>query len=175
LQNPAPKPAAQIPAMISRALPICQIRRRAAFTLLEIILALAIALTLAAIAIPATGGWVEERNFRVEMEKIASWVMEQKMEAETRGEGRVLWLLDPEKADGGLQPAEALIYRVGGGFRLLSKNRQGRWESAGAIPLRIQAGGVVSPMLYRLERGDRYVIFRFDPLTGHLDEQEFSF
>jgi prepilin-type N-terminal cleavage/methylation domain-containing protein len=148
---------------------------RRGFTLLEIILAMAIALTLAAIAIPATGGWIEERHFRVEMENLASWVMEQKMEAETQGEGRVLWLAAADKSSENWDREEVLLYRVGDGFRLLTQDRQGRWAPAGDIPLRIQAGGVVSPLLFRLEREERYVIFRFDPLTGHLDEQEFSF
>lgn len=138
-------------------------------------IALAIALAIAAVAIPAVGGWIEERNFRLELDALSTRVMEVRRETETSGESRVIWFGTqddlPEQA---ILESPILVY-PGADFLLLRQARNGRWEPALGSSLRIQAGGIVSPALFRLEKGENYVIFRFDPLTGLLEEQEFSF
>lgn len=147
---------------------------QAGLTLLEMCLALAIALTLAALAVPATGGWIEERAFRMEIEGLATTVMGAKRDAESSGESRVIRFAGKETSGKKLEET-GILYTMGGAFTLERQSRKGIWEDASDSFLRIQAGGVVSPVLFRLKRGEHWIVFRFDPLTGHLDEQEFQF
>lgn len=155
--------------------PLQRIRvRSSGLTLLELSLAMAIALTLAAVAIPAVGGWIEERAFRQELDDLALKIMEVRREAESSGESRFIFF------DGKDMPQENIaetttILQTGAGFALLRRDREGKWTPAGGTFFRIQPGGIVEPVVFRLERNESYIIFRFDPLTGHLDEQEFSF
>ena len=138
-------------------------------------IALAIALAIAAVAIPSVGGWIEERNFRLELDALSLRVMEVRRETETTGESRVLWFGTPDDLPEDAVLENPILVSIGGAFALLRQMRNGRWEPATGTSLRIQAGGIVSPALFRLEKGENYVIFRFDPLTGLLQEQEFSF
>lgn len=141
------------------------------FSLLEISLAVAIAATLAAIAIPATGGWMAERAVRMELENFAVAVMEMRREAERTGEPRTLYLGAPEEGTG----ESATVFLPSEGFDLFRMDRAGKWASAMGSQLRIQPGGIVPPARFKLTNEDRWVVFRFDPLTGHLEEQEFQF
>ncbi len=159
--------------------PDTKVRRTSAgLTLLEMCLALAIGLTLAALAIPTANGWIEERAFRSETDALADTVMRAKIEAETTGESRLLRFAEKKTSRlSKLSPEEekAAVYQVKGGFELERMGRRGQWEDAGGSVLRIQAGGVVSPVLFRLKRNNGYIVFRFDPLTGHMEEKEFQF
>jgi prepilin-type N-terminal cleavage/methylation domain-containing protein len=147
---------------------------RSGLTLLELSLAMAIALTLAAVAIPAVGGWMEERAFRRELDDLAFRVMEVRREAEASGEARFILFhakdLPLEKI-----AETTTVLETSPEFALLRRDRRGRWIPAGGSFFRIQPGGIVEPVVFRLERKESYIVFRFDPLTGHLDEQEFSF
>lgn len=144
-------------------------------TLLEMSIALAIALALAGVAIPAVGGWIAERNFRVELDGLSMRVMEVRRETENAGESRVIWFGEPEDLPENAILENPTLINPGGGFTLERQGRDGRWQTARGTALRIQAGGIVSPAVFRLEREGNYVVFRFDPLTGLLEEQEFSF
>jgi len=148
--------------------------KQAGLTLLELSLAMAIALALAAVAIPAAGGWIEERAFRQELDSLAFQVMEVRHEAEISGESRFIRFGAPEDPDA-LVAETTTVVDTEPEFSLWRRDRQGKWIPAGGTYFRIQPGGIVEPVVFRLERRESYIIFRFDPLTGHLDEQEFSF
>jgi len=155
--------------------PLPKIRfRSSGLTLLELSLAMAIALTLAAVTIPAVGGWIEERAFRQELDNLAARVMEIRREAEISGESRFILFHGKDMPQEKIAETTSIL-ETSPGFALLRRDRQGKWLPAGGTFFRIQPGGIVEPIVFRLERNESYIIFRFDPLTGHLDEQEFSF
>lgn len=135
---------------------------------------MAIALTLAAVAIPAAAGWIEERAFRQELDRLAHRVMELRRDAEASGEARFVWFAGKDIPVERLAETTAVL-ETGPEFSLLRRDRSGKWQPSAGTFFRIQPGGVVEPVMFRLERRESYVVFRFDPLTGHLDEQEFSF
>lgn len=145
--------------------------RRRGFSILEVILALAIAGTLAAVAIPAIGGWSSERSFRVEIEQLTDLVAKAKQEAETTGEARYIWLGPPPE---NLRSEPGFVFSPSGGFEILRMDRKGNWKTEKPSFLKIEAGGIVSPRPLRITRGDQFFEFRFDPLTGHFVEEGFS-
>jgi len=145
----------------------CWVQRKG-FSILEIILALAIASILAAVAIPAIGSWSTERRFRKEIEHLVDIVAEARQQAETTGEARIVWLGSPPE---NLRPVPEMIFTPLDGFEIQRMDRKGNWRTEKTSMLRIEAGGIVSPRPLRLVLGDKYFEFRFDPLTGHYIEE----
>ncbi len=143
---------------------------RAGLTLIEISLALGIAVVLAAVALPAMGGWIEEHKLRSQLTDFAEVVMRARLEAEATGESRWVVLGGESGRDDSAEP-----WRVSfaSGFILQTQGADGKWGPAPGV-IRIEAGGILNPRLYRLVLGERWISFRFDSLTGHLREEEFS-
>lgn len=145
----------------------------AGLTLIEISLALGIAVVLSAVALPAMGGWMEEHKLRSALGEMAEVVMRARMEAEATGESRWVVFNTGEENDDAEAGEVGFFYEVPPGFLLMSLRAENKWKAAPAL-LRIESGGFLNPRLYRLELGERWINFRFDPLTGHLREEEYS-
>lgn len=148
----------------------CLAFRQAGLTLIEISLALGIAVVLGAVALPAMGSWIEEHKLRSQLTEFAEVTMRARLEAESTGESRWIALSPQEDEDAEASPWQ---FFPAPGFVLESQNSEGKWAAAPPY-LRIEAGGVLNPRLYRISLGERWISFRFDPLTGHLREEEFS-
>lgn len=147
--------------------------RRLGLTLVEICLALGIAVTLAAVTVPAVGTWVEERRFRNELTGLAETVMRARRNAEATGRQRMVSVGEAWEPD----EAEAETWSVYGldpAFRFERLGPKKRWVPVPEGVIRVEAGGILNPQLFRLSRGEYWISFRFDPLTGHLMEDGFN-
>ena len=145
------------------------LKGRAGLTLIEISLALGIAVVLAAVALPALGGWIGEHKLRSQLGELAEVVMRARLEAEATGESRWISLGEPETAES----SGGWTFQVEPGLVLESQGANGKWGGAPDF-IRVEGGGVLNPRLYRMVLGERWISFRFDPLTGHLREEEFE-
>ncbi len=157
-------------------LPAARKLRTGGMTLLEVALAVTIALLIAGVTIPATGGWIEEHKLRSGLNTLAEQVMRARLSAERTGEQRRILLggeAEPDSDEIGEQSSE-YHFPIPPGMELGILSREGKWEDASGRVLRIWEGGVVSVERMRIQSGDKWIIFQFDPLTGHLQEEEFS-
>ena len=146
---------------------------RRGLTLVEICLALGIAVTLAAVAVPAVGTWVEEYRFRNELTGLAETVMRARRDAEATGQLRMVSVAN------GWEPSEDeaatwFVYPLDSAFRFERLGPKDKWLPVPEGVVRVEAGGILNPQTFRLVREDHWISFRFDPLTGHLMEEGFS-
>lgn len=152
---------------------ISSLRRSKGYTLLEILLAIGVGVILTFVAVPSMAGWWSEHRMRMQANDLIDLVQSAKIAAEKAGR-RQLVILDarepaPRTAKAGIHyfaPDNAYnweFYRFDGGL-----------DDRPQPSIAIDSRGRVEPVSFRIRKGDRFIEYRFDFLTGHVREGGFS-
>ncbi|MCX7713510.1 MAG: hypothetical protein N2035_07615 [Chthoniobacterales bacterium] len=150
------------------------LKNKSAFTILEICLSLGIAALLLGIFIPSTQVWILERNLRKELERFANEVNSLRIQTLHSAEPQIIHFLNSRQAQKATK-ATFHTFIIPNELRLLRQTKNGNWVDVSNSYFIIDAGGIVSPTKFRLEKKSHQITFSFHPLTGHLQESEFSF
>ena len=138
------------------------------FTLLEIMIALAIGTLVLGACIPAFLNWSAERKLRGPVNELAKMVARARFDSLTTGNSASVQLTDEAivygKARVALDPAVRLRYRA---------PHDADWQVVKASQLKVYASGLCEPWLIEFALADgSYVRNRVDPLTGFFEEEE---
>lgn len=145
--------------------------RFAAFTLLEILLAMGLCAILAVVAVPSMAGWRSEHRLRTQSDALVRLVQSVKLQAEKDGVAQIVWLLRSGEKPPPETPANVHVFQEEKGA-VWTLRRFGQANGGSDIRvIRIDAAGNVEPVAFRVSDGDRHLEMRFDFLTGHaIDE-----
>ncbi len=147
------------------------LRHRRAFTLIEVIIALAIVALIFVAIVPLAAPSLSERKLRHAMDDVVAFVRSNRLAAESAGRDIVMQC-DP---DGLLVNQKTLAGRVEiSGLRLSVRFPGGKMQRADGQPWRILPCGVVLPATVRLEDGEKWLEADIDPLTGDIAEERYS-
>ncbi len=150
-------------------------RALAGFTLIEILLAVGLCAILTAVSVPTLVGWWEEHRLRMQADELIKLVQSAKLQAEKTGRPQVVVLLTAGESE----PVEAkenihYLKEEANTVWQLRRFGQSQRDNAPAF-IEIDGDGMVSPISFRVSAKDKYIEYRFDFLTGHAHEVEFSF
>lgn len=139
-----------------------------AFSIIEIVIALALAAIFAAVAVPFAGGWLSERRLRGEVLRLQSAVTEARIEALTTGTVREIVVLSPKQSGKHKLPPEARPFLPDAAFEwIVGDGKPGR--------IRISSRGLVEPVPVKVSQGGAWISFQFDLLTGMPHDEQSSF
>jgi len=145
----------------------------AGFTLIEILLAVGLCAILTAVSVPTMVGWWEEHRLRMQADELIKLVQSAKLKAEKTGQAQVVVLLAPDEPE----PTEKKehIHYLREELRTEWQLRRFGQQDRSSSFIEIDGNGMVSPVSFRVSAGEKYIEHRFDFLTGHAHEVEFSF
>jgi len=145
--------------------------RRGAFTLIEVIIALAIVGLIFVALVPLAAPSLSERKLRHSMDDIVAFVRSNRLAAESAGRDIVILC----QRDGLKVNQKTLAGRVDvSDVRLSIRFPGGKMERADGQAWRILPCGVVLPATVRVEDGDYWLEADIDPLTGDILEERYS-
>lgn len=145
--------------------------RRGAFTLIEVIIALAIVGLIFVALVPLAAPSLSERKLRHAMDDIVAFVRSNRLAAESAGRDIVMLC----GRDGLTVNQKTLAGRVDvSDVRLSIRFPGGKMEHADGQAWRILPCGVVLPATVRVEDGDYWLEADIDPLTGDIREERYS-
>ncbi len=146
-------------------------RPRGAFTLIEVIIALAIVALIFVALVPLAAPSLSERKLRHAMDDLVAFVRSNRLAAESAGRDIVMQC----------QPAGLIVNQktLAGraevsDLRLLVRFPGGKMQRADGQAWRILPCGVVLPATLRLEDGEKWMEADIDPLTGDITEERYS-
>ncbi|GAT34254.1 prepilin-type N-terminal cleavage/methylation domain-containing protein [Terrimicrobium sacchariphilum] len=142
-----------------------------AFTLIEVIVALAIIAIIFIALIPLAAPSLSERKLRHAMDDIVAFVRSNRLAAEAAGRDVLIQC----HSDGLMVNQKSLAGRLDvPGVRMSIRFPGGKMERARGQVWRILPCGVVSPATVRVEDGDYWLEVDVDPLTGDIMEERYS-
>jgi len=145
--------------------------RRRAFTLIEVIIALAIIAIIFVALIPLAAPSLSERRLRHAMDDIVAFVRSHRLAAESAGSEVFIQC----HSDGLMVNQKSLAGRVEmPDVRMSIRFPGGKMERAHGQVWRILPCGVVLPATVRLEDGGSWLEVDVDPLTGDILEERYS-
>ncbi len=145
--------------------------RRRAFTLIEVIIALAIIAIIFIALIPLAAPSLSERKLRHAMDDLVAFVRSNRLAAESAGRDIVMQC----NRDGLLVNQKALAGRADiSDVRFSIRFPGGKMERADGQAWRVLPCGVVLPATMRVEDGDYWLEADIDPLTGDIMEERYS-
>lgn len=144
---------------------------RGAFTLIEVIIALAIVAIIFVALIPLAAPSLSERKLRHAMDDIVAFVRSNRLAAESAGRDIVILC----RRDGLMVNQKTFAGRVDvPDVRLSIRFPGGKMEPADGQAWRILPCGVVLPAAVRVEDGAYWLEADIDPLTGDIMEERYS-
>jgi Tfp pilus assembly protein FimT len=138
--------------------------------MIEIVIALTVALLLMAVAVPSAGSWLSERRLREEVGRLREAVESARFTAMSSGVPQEVLIASPQEAKNDAWPPKV--------HRFLEETAY-KWSvtpsRAGARRIRISARGLIDLVDLRVENGRAWIAFRFDLLTGLPRNERSSF
>lgn len=146
----------------------------AAYTFLEVALALAIIAVVFAAVVPVFSAGFKERKLRDALSDIGQLVREVRLQAEQTGVDQLLVF---QPASVARREGKSLVSKVSvpEGSKLFIRYPQGEWTRGGSQEWPIFAAGLVPPLSLRLQDGSDWIEADFDFLTGNVAEERYSF
>lgn len=145
-----------------------------AFTLLEVLLAIGLATILAFVAVPVMDGWWSEHLMREKASDLVEIVQRAKLIAETEGKRQVIVLSSEGEQNGQESIRNVHTFVCDKQYTWKFFRFDGREDARERRTIAIDSRGRVEPMSFRLENAGRMIQYRFDFLTGHAKEEEYS-
>ena len=142
---------------------------KAGYTLLEIGLALGIIAMIFFAVVPASSGFLHERQIRLVGDEIKDLAARQRLQALTEGTLQTL-IFDQGEVQAGEKSTS-----VPKGFHILVRKGGGDWAKPDKMALRFAPNGLVEVFSVRLERQRQWLEMDFDPLTALVAEERYSF
>lgn len=145
------------------------------FTLLEIMLVVALIAIIFVGAAPLVNASMRERRLRAAAEEIADVVRAQRMSVQERGVRREV----------GIQPEGLVLPTADGNDEILFATPEevdfsvrypgGKWVEADGQWWEFSPTGMVTPISVRFEEGNDWIELDFDVLTGRVAEERYAF
>ncbi len=146
-------------------------RCRRAFTLIEVIIALAIVALIFIAIVPLAAPSLSERKMRRAMDDVVAFVRSNRLAAESAGRDIVMQC----QPDGFVVNQKTFAGRAEvADLRLSIRFPGGKMQRADGQAWRILPCGVVLPATIRLEDGEKWLEADIDPLTGDITEERYS-
>lgn len=157
-----------------------------AFTLLEMVITLALAILILGTAVPAVGKAAREEALREPSREIQKLVRSARQAAIREQKPKVLRfskerevtkLLIINSINAALEnPPVEDSYSLPREIRILCRTwHDEKWSEPRAIQWFLQPTGLMEPIQFRLERNQDWIEFEFHPLTGNISEERFMF
>jgi type II secretory pathway pseudopilin PulG len=154
---------------------ILSTKRSRAYTLLEVLLAIGLGVIFTFVAVPSMAGWWSEHRMRRAASELIAKVQSARLEAEKDGRRQIV-IVDASTSDRDARDARAGVhcFRPKDGYIWEFLRFDGRPDDRNQPAIAIDARGRVEPVAFRIWKGERFVEYRFDFLTGHAREGGFS-
>lgn len=152
---------------------VIQIRRRLGFTLLEIMLVVALIAIMFIGTVPVVGASLRERRLRAEAETISSMVRTQRAEAQADGRRHTLVIRPSGFYERGDKPKKVAALPGDAIFSLRFPGT--KWEKPQDQIWEFSPIGMVTPLTVKLENGNAWIELDFDMLTGRVAEERYAF
>jgi len=147
--------------------------RHGGFTLLELMLVIALIAIVFAVMIPLTSASSRERKLRDAAQDIEDMVRTQRAEAQSDGKRRIIDIRSRGFFEHGAKQTQVLGAPAAEGFYV--KYPGDKWEKPIGQLWEFSPAGMVSPLSVRLEQGDAYIELDFDMLTGRVSDERYAF
>jgi prepilin-type N-terminal cleavage/methylation domain len=158
-----------------RTLPQKARPRSRGFTLLEIMLVVALIAIVFVGVVPVVSASMSERRLREAAEEIADVVREQRMGAQETGVRRELGIRKEGLVIPDGEGGEQAIFTTPDGVDFLVRYPGGKWAEADGQWWEISPTGMVTPLSVRFEENDNWIELDFDVLTGRVAEERYAF
>lgn len=143
-------------------------RARGGFSIIEIVIALAVCLLLAAVALPSAGSWLSERRLREEVGRLCELIESARFTAMSSGVPQEVLIVSPKE-----KKAHS------GEIHYFVEETPYKWSvnpsHLGQRRVRISARGLVDPVSMKVENAAAWIAFRFELLTGLPRDERSSF
>jgi general secretion pathway protein H len=143
------------------------------FTLLEVMMVLALVAIVLAVMIPVTSASSRERKLRAAAGEIEGLVREQRDAAREEGRRRLIDIRPRGFFERGRDQREVMARPEAEDFYV--RYPGGKWEKPAGQTWEFSPAGMVTPLSVRLEQGDAYIEVDFDLLTGRVAEERYAF
>ncbi|MGH8046238.1 MAG: pilus assembly FimT family protein [Chthoniobacterales bacterium] len=147
--------------------------RRRGFTLLELMMVIALIAIMFAVMIPLTSASSRERKLRTAAEQIEGMVRAQRNAAQDDGHRRILEISSRGFFEHGGKRDQVL--GMTGAQTLYVRYPGAKWEKPAKQIWEFSPVGMVTPLSVRLEQGDAWIEVDFDMLTGRVAEERYAF
>jgi type II secretion system protein H len=143
------------------------------FTLLEVMMVIALITIVLAVMIPVTSASSRERKLRAAAAEIGEMVRAQRDAAREEGRRRLVDIRSRGFFERGSDHKQVLDQPEAEDFYV--RYPGGKWEKPAGQTWEFSPAGMVTPLSVRLEQGDAYIEVDFDLLTGRVAEERYAF
>lgn len=157
---------------------VSNIRRRVArtiggFTLLEMMMVIALIAIVFAVMVPLTSASSRERKLRAAAGSIEEMVRAQRADAQNDGRRRIVDVQPRGFFEHGGKQNQVLGAPAAEAFYVRAPGE--KWEKPIGQAWEFSPAGMVTPLSVRLEQGDAFIEMDFDMLTGRVAEERYAF
>jgi general secretion pathway protein H len=143
------------------------------FTLLELMMVIALIAIMFAVMIPLASASSRERKLRTAAEQIGQMVRDQRAAAQNDGQRHVVEVGSRGFFERTGKQGQVLGVPAVGEFYVRYPNE--KWSKPAGQTWEFSPAGLVTPLSVRLEQGDAYIELDFDMLTGRVAEERYAF
>lgn len=150
-------------------------RNPGGYTLLEIVLVVAIIAMIIGVAVPMTSGFMREQRLRDVVRELLVLAKTARADAMTTGRASAVIFGKKEfglQRPGDEEPSEVVSLPAGMSYVLLPFGAEKAVRPDGQRWV-FQQAGLCEPLAVRIEEGDAWMEVSFDPLTASIDDESY--